>query len=217
MTPAARARRQVRIPILLVSASAWVFLLSNVHVHSAITHMALMTAAMMLPPLGPPVSHVCARSFARRRRRSVFLFMFAYTGLWMIAGWALLSAAKIAHATVIAGIVVAWQSSPFKQRCLNRGHFHPTLPAFGVAADRAVLRFGATHAVWCIGSCWALMLLTLALPAARHELMAVVSFWIFTERFEPLRTPSWRPPFPATAARRALFFARRPLTAIGSL
>ena len=217
MTPAARARRQVRFPIFLISAAAWVPLLSNAHFHSTLIHMALMTVAMMLPVVTPPVTHIYGRSFACRRRRAVFLFLSAYSGVWTLAGCVLLPAASIMPATVAGGLAMLWQCSPLKQRCLNRGHYHPAVPAFGVAADLAMLRFGVTHAIWCVGSCWALMLLALAIPAIRLELMAGAALWMFMERVEPRRTPSWRPVVPVKVARSALFFASRPLTAIGSL
>ena len=217
MTQAAYARLRVRLPILLLSAAAWAVLLSSAHVHSAIGHMTLMTAAMMLPLVVAPVGHIHDRSFARRRPRAIFLFASSYLAVWMITALLLLSAASIIPGTVATGLGILWQCSPFKQRCLNRGHNHPALAAFGGAAERAVVRFGVTHALWCVGSCWALMLLSLAVPYGHAPAMIAVSLWVWSERIEPRQRPGWRFQFPLKAARAVLFFARKPLTGIDSL
>jgi predicted metal-binding membrane protein len=197
----------VRLPILAVSAAAWTVLLSSAHLHSALAHMALMTAAMMLPLVAAPVGHIHDRSFAARRPRAIFLFTSSYLAVWMLAGLLLLSAAAIVPATAAAALVIIWHCSPIRQRCLNRGHNHPALAAFGGAAERAVVRFGVTHALWCVGSCWALMLLSLAVPFGHLTAMAVVSLWMLSERIEPLRRPRWRFQFPRKATRAVLFFA----------
>ena len=45
---------------------------------------------------------------------------------------------RIVRATGLAAVIaLVWQFSPLKQRCLNRGHAHPQLAAFGRAADSA--------------------------------------------------------------------------------
>jgi len=206
MTPSARARLRVRLPILAVSAASWIVLLSSAHVHSALVHVALMTAAMMVPLIAAPVGHIHDRSFAARRPRAIFLFTSTYLAVWILAGLLLSSAAAIVPPTMAAAMVVIWQCSPVRQRCLNRGHNHPALAAFGGAADRAVVRFGVTHALWCVGSCWALMLLSLAVPSGHDTVMAVVLVWLLSEKIEPRRDPRWRFQFPWKAARAVLFF-----------
>ena len=147
--------------------------------HGVVTHAhdlrslavgwALMLTAMMVPLLVAPVRHVRDRSFAWRRARAIALFVAGYGAMWMTAGALLLSLAlavgSIGYesslvAALMAGVALVWQCSPAKQRCLNRGRAHPALAAAGRAADIDVLRFGVTHGCWCIGSCWALMMLS---------------------------------------------------------
>ena len=230
MTPAARERLQVRSPLLLVTAAAWMFLaLTPVgispHVHNSATmnmpmaHESLaslaggwllMLAAMMAPMLIAPVRHIRDNSFARRRVRAIALFVAAYGAVWMVAGCFLLALAwavrmtgpdsllSVALVTIFAAV---WQISPFKQVCLNRCHAHPELAAFGSAADFAVLRFGWTHAVWCVGSCWAMMLLPLVVTRGHLALMAAVSLWLITERFDRPLPPLWAWRGPVTFAR----------------
>ena len=153
---------------------------------------ALMLVAMMSPTLITPIRHIIERSFKRRRARSVTLFVVGYAAIWMAAGGVLLAVMLMLNllapqsylpAVGVGIIAFVWQCSPIKQRCLNRGHNHRELAAFGIAADLDALRFGITHGVWCVGSCWALMLLPMrhfsdfwgALPSISYGLTSLIS------------------------------------------
>jgi len=162
---------------------------------------ALMLVAMMLPTLIAPLRHIVQRSFKRRQARSVLLFLVGYAAIWMAAGGALLGAklslALLAPQSYLpaAGVVLValvWQCSPVKQLCLNRSHNHAELAAFGVAADLDALRFGITHGVWCVGSCWALMLFPLLLSKGHLAAMAGVTFLMISERLEQPKPLGWR-------------------------
>jgi predicted metal-binding membrane protein len=176
---------------------------------------ALMLAAMMAPLLIAPVRHVRERSFARRRARAVGLFVAGYAAIWMGAGaWLLalgpavrLVAPELSVSLVIV-VAVVWQLSPAKQRCLNRGHAHPELAAFGTDADIDALGFGLTHGVWCVGSCWALMLLPLLVSRGHVAAMAAVALWLLAERLDRPMPPRWCWRGPGKAARMAVAQAR---------
>lgn len=227
MTPAARERSKVRVPVLFVSAAAWILLVlepggSGPHAHhmsamqasGALVTLALgwalMLAAMMAPLVIAPIRHVRDRSFARRRGRAIALFVAGYATVWMAAGVVLMSLSRelqqaapessvpLALAAIMA---IVWQFSPAKQRCLNRGHAHPALPAFDRAADIGALRFGLTHGVWCVGSCWALMLLPLLISGGHVAAMAAVTLWLLGERIERPLPPRWSVQVPQKAAR----------------
>ncbi len=241
MTPAAQERFQVRTPMLLMSAAAWILLavqpggMALVHCPpammrgasvSASLHMlfalnppatlalgwALMLAAMMLPLLIAPVRHVRDRSFAQRRVRAIALFVSGYTVVWMAAGAVLLSLSITARLTAseslalaaAAAIALVWQFSPVKQLCLNRGHAHAALAAFGPPADLDSLRFGVTHGVWCVGSCWALMLVPMLVWSGHLAVMAVVSLWLVAEKLDRPMPRRWRVRAPGKAARIAI-------------
>jgi hypothetical protein len=75
---------------------------------------------------------------------------------------------------------------------LNRCHNHRPLAAFGIAAARDALFMGLSHGRWCVGSCWAVMLLPLLLPDAHVAAMAAVTLLMFCERMDPPATPAWR-------------------------
>lgn len=211
MTAAARGRMRIRVPLLTVSAVAWLTLAVQPH-DSAVCMMpsmqrtpasllaasAIMFAAMMVPLVGAPLAHVRDRSFARRRLRATVLFFAGYGLPWIVAGAVLLWGASwiVASGTAAVALAIAaialWQCSPAKQRCLNRGHAHTELAAFGMKADLDVLRFGFTHARWCIGACSGLMLLPMLFTRGHLAAMFAVTLWIAVERIGRPLPAAWR-------------------------
>jgi predicted metal-binding membrane protein len=174
------------------------------------TEWALMLTAMMVPLLMAPVRHVRESSFTSRRVRAIALFVTGYGAIWMAAGVLLVSLTLAVRLVVpglwmplalVAVVAIMWQSSPTKQRCLNRNHAHSELAAFGWAADFDALRFGLTHGVWCFGSCWALMLLPLLVPRGQLAAMAAVALWLLGERLDRPMPPRWGWRGPSKAAR----------------
>lgn len=170
----------------------------------------VMTTAMMGPLLVPALRHVQVRSLPSRRRRSTVLLVVAWAATWATGGLVLLSIEAAvrrampdgsAPVVLALGAALLWQASPLKQRCLNRHHRHPPVAAFGRTADRQVLLLGGSQAVWCFGSCWALMLLTLLVPTGQLPVMVAVALWVWAERFDAPVRPTWRLRPPVTAAR----------------
>jgi predicted metal-binding membrane protein len=175
-----------------------------------------MLAAMMSPLLSDPLLHVEQQSLRRRRWRQIALFVWGYLAVWSVAGATLVLVAimvqagldQMRAAPVILGIVLAmiWQATPFKQRCLNGCHQHPSLAAFGVRADAEALLFGVSHGCWCVGACWALMLLTILVNGPLHwVVMAAVLIGSLSERSRGPQPPRW---FAALSFRQV--FVRKP-------
>ena len=228
MTISGQERARIYIPIVLISAIAWMMLLVNPGSIMTLAHCpvtdsgtslvsfqmllamnppssitagwALMLVAMMSATLIAPIGHIFERSFKRRRARSVILFVVGYAAIWMTAGsiflavklaLSLLAPQSYLPAVVVGLIAFVWQCSPIKQRCLNRGHNHRELAAFGIAADRDALRFGITHGLWCVGSCWVLMLFPMLVAQGHLAAMAAVTFLMISERLEQPRPLSW--------------------------
>jgi predicted metal-binding membrane protein len=237
VTAAARERARVRMPILIVSAAAWVLMAIRPCGMTPACHFnrgsfaamlardtgsiaaawGLMLVAMMLPATAAPVRHVRDRSFAHRRVRATALFLAGYGALWMAAGAALSTLALVVQsagggpliwAVLVALVVALWQISPLKQASLNRLHAHPRLSPFGIAADVDALRFGLAHAGWCVGSCWGLMLLPLLFPKGHLVAMAAVSLWVWGEQLSRPAPPSWFLRSPAKAVRLTLAQAK---------
>jgi predicted metal-binding membrane protein len=194
-------------------------------VSSLIVGWALMLVAMMSPTLIAPIRHVIERSFKRRRARSVMLFVAGYAAIWMAAGAVSMVAVLIFNlllpqsflpAAAVGIIAFVWQCSPIKQRCINRGHNHRELAAFGIAADLDALRFGISHAVWCFGSCWALMLFPMVLSQGHFAAMALVTYVMTSERLEQPTPLSWRLRFSGKLMRIAVAQTRIRLQSLTS-
>ena len=163
-----------------------------------------MIVAMMAPLLARPLSYIWHRSLGRRRLRAVTLFIAAYLAVWMIAV-ALLQLAAAGLMAVAGGwvgafgLMLLWHAAPVRQTALNRCHGLPNLSAFGWRADGDALRFGFSAGVWCVGACWAAMLLPMVLAAGHLLAMPIVAAFLLVERQLPGRAPRWRLPFRLSA------------------
>jgi len=177
-----------------------------------ITGWTLMCAAMMLPLLLAPLIFVRDRSFADRRRRSMFLFVVGYWAVWMVAGLGLQVMVLAAHGLApgplawspAALVALIWQFSPAKQWALNRCHRLPALAASGAAADRDALLFGLRHAGACVAACWALMLLLMSLDGMNGPAMVAVTLFVLAERFERPAARRWTWRWPGRLLRIAV-------------
>lgn len=201
------------------SGTAWSWpslraLLDATPLASLAAHWGLMLAAMMLPTLVSPLMHVHQRSFRQRRVRAALLFLAGYAAVWTLAGalltlvQLLVNASLPASATPLvwpalaaAAVALVWQCSPAKQRCLNRSHTHRALAAFGRAADRDALAFGLEHALWCVGSCWALMLVPMLMAHGHLAAMLAVTVVMVGERLDAPAPLRWRLRGLGTASR----------------
>lgn len=172
-----------------------------------------MLVAMMSPVLFPPIRHVSLQSFRHRRACSIALFVGGYGAVWMVVGVILIAMAHGLRTVfpespvllaLISFVALLWQFSPAKQLSLNRGHVHPSLRAFGGEADTDALRFGVTHGIWCVGSCWTFMLVTLIVPRGHFAVMAALTLVVFAEQLEIPAAPRWTLRAPGRAVRLAI-------------
>ena len=181
--------------LLLVAAAAWVFVvLSSVHGEDMAMPMplsipdglvfttcwAVMMTAMMLPSALPTITLYGAMQrgavAAGTKGVPVAVFTLVYLGVWAATGLPVYFAhtllAGLAGSTLayaIAVVLVAagvYQLSPLKQVCLRAcrsplgfllGHWR--------AGRRGSLALGWSHALYCLGCCWALMLVLVAAGA----------------------------------------------------
>jgi predicted metal-binding membrane protein len=161
-----------------------------------------MLLAMMPPLVASPLLHVWHRSLPRRRGRAVALFVTGYACVWLVGG-ALLALASLALGglalvtmlpplALASLVLLAWHMTPLRQLCLNRCHRKPSLSAFGLHAETDSFGYGASHGVWCVGTCWALMVLPLTTGGLLHAgTMLAVTFVSMVERVRPPRSPVW--------------------------
>jgi predicted metal-binding membrane protein len=159
-----------------------------------------MVLAMMAPLLAVPLTHLWTRSLARRRVRAVTLFLLPYVALWT-AAMILLAVASVAMMALGIGWIVSlavaalWQSTPARQANLNRCHRLPRLAVFGWSADRDCLAYGFASGLWCVGACWALMLVPMFVESGHFAVMLAVMAFLLAERRLPGRAVRWRMPF----------------------
>ena len=143
----------------------------------------LMTAAMMLPTT-LPLTELFLRMVAPRKdwRAMLSLLIAGYLAVWMAFGVAVHALDAGAHATlayiawlvtngwIVAAVTFAaaglFQFSTLKHWCLERcrsprgfivSHWH------GISARREAFMLGVWHGLFCLGCCWALMLVVFAL------------------------------------------------------
>jgi predicted metal-binding membrane protein len=164
----------------------------------------LMMAAMMLPSVAP-TALTFARVTGERSRKGqaafvpTWIFILGYFAAWTAVG---LAAYAIDHfirsldiawlawdregpmltgaAVVVAGV---YQLTPLKRVCLM--HCRSPLDYFLESwreGPGGALRMGMHHGLYCVGCCWGLMLVLLALGVMSLFWMAVIAVLIFAEK-----------------------------------
>lgn len=179
----------------LATSGAWLWL----------SGWVVMVIAMMLPPALPLFQAVERLGSQRFDGRALVLASAAgFLTIWLTTGIALwVAGTHVARAisfvpdapsysrTISGGAAILaglYQFTPLKKACLTACrspvgivmmHWKARAPI--AEATRIGLHFGAI----CVGCCWALMLLTLAVGALAMPLMLVVSLFMLAERLLP--------------------------------
>ncbi len=165
-----------------------------------------MMAAMMLPAALPMVllfDRVRREHRARGRAAApTSVFVASYLAVWAVAGVAAYAADRALRSWAphllswqhagpyVAGAAVAgaglYELTPLKRVCLGhcRGPLHYLLDGWRHGL-RGALRMGIGHAGYCIGCCWALMVVLFAVGVMSVFWMAVVAAVIFVEKLLP--------------------------------
>jgi predicted metal-binding membrane protein len=162
-----------------------------------------MIASMMLPSSLPLVRLFAAASAPHPRPRvAMAAFLAGYALVWTAFGWLAFAGDAMVHAAVdsspwlqqhdwvIAGgtlvLAGAFQFSALKERCLTACR-HP-----GVFLMRHYRRgpagafaLGRSHGVFCLGCCWALMLVMFAAGVASLWWMATLTALMVYEKTAP--------------------------------
>jgi predicted metal-binding membrane protein len=160
----------------------------------------VMMAAMMLPSAAPMIALYAATQRNApgplTRTTAVAQFTLVYLGLWAATGIpiylatvALAAIGSIALAYGIAGVLLVagvFQLSPLKEVCLRNcrspvgfllGHWRP--------GWRGSLTMGWAHAVYCLGCCWALMLVLVAAGAMGLPWVLLIAAVVAAEKLLP--------------------------------
>lgn len=159
-----------------------------------------MMAAMMLPAV-MPVVRLYGRAAASGRASPLPFFASGYLLLWVAIGlpayfaWRALAeplaagalwTGRLAGAVLVVAAV--WQVTPLKSVCLR--HCRSPLSFFlrhgrGIEKPLGAARMGASHASFCIGCCWVLFAVLVAVGTMSIWWMAALSLLIVLERNAP--------------------------------
>jgi predicted metal-binding membrane protein len=168
-----------------------------------------MWAVMMVGMMAGSAAPVLLLFAATRRGRaqhgvpiSVLFFGLGYLTVWVgfsagaaVAQWALQRAALLTTAMstsnpwLSAGILIvagAYQLSPFKGACLTECR-----SPLGFLMSRwregpvGALRMGIAHGVFCLGCCWALMVVLFAVGIMNLAWVAAISVVVLIEKIAP--------------------------------
>ena len=163
-----------------------------------------MTAAMMLPSSLPLVRLFSRASAGQPRPREAMTgFLGGYALVWTaFAALAFLGDVAVhrvieatpllrEHDWAIGGVVLAiaggYQFTSLKESCLRQcrqpGVFMLRYYERGVAGG---FRLGDRHGLFCVGCCWALMLVMFAMGVASLVWMAIFTFLMVHEKTRPL-------------------------------
>ena len=154
---------------------------------------AIMMAAMMLPSALPMIALYAATQRGESRAAPVALFTLVYLTLWAATGVPMyLASVALSAVTVPArayGVAVmlvvagAFQLSALKRVCLRRcrsplgfllGHWRE--------GWRGSLALGWSHALYCLGCCWALMLVLVGAGAMGLAWVLLVAAVVAAEK-----------------------------------
>lgn len=159
-----------------------------------------MMAAMMFPAIYPVV-RLYSRASGRGTVAPLPFFVGGYMLVWGAVGlpayiaWRTLAGPIDAGAMWVgrlAGAVLLtaalYQLTPLKRACLQ--HCRSPMSLFvrassNVAKPTAAVRLGATHGAFCLGCCWALMAVLVAVGTMHIGWMAALTLVIFIEKVLP--------------------------------
>jgi predicted metal-binding membrane protein len=166
----------------------------------------VMMAGMMLPSAAPTVLLYASMVRKNAARGTVlpaaWIFVSGYVLVW--AGFSLAATvlhALLEHAALVTpmmtpasrwltgGLLVAagiYQLTPLKDLCLTQCR-NPLqfLMARWRPGPAGALRMGLAHGAYCVGCCWALMLLLFAIGVMNLIWVAMIAAFVFVEKLLP--------------------------------
>jgi len=170
---------------------------------------AIMMVAMMVPSAAPMIllhARIDKAPSARARSVHSLLFALAYLFVWAsfsavaaVAQAALVESGAVSAAslslgsrTLAAGLLViaaAYELTAIKQSCLERCQ-SPLLfmMRYYRTGAAGALRLGLVHGLYCLGCCWALMLLLFVGGVMNLAWVALLGIVVLGQKFAP---PSW--------------------------
>lgn len=195
----------VVLPVLALAALAWwVTARTDMGMAPAATGFVLawvvMMAAMMLPAVAPVVG-LYALAARRGAVAALPVFVAGYLGVWALSALPAFAASRAVSEPLMDGrpwvartvggtllVMAAYQLTPAKQMCLR--HCRSPLSFFlsrnrSLTSPLSALRAGATHGVYCLGCCWALMAVLVALGGMQLGWALALALVLSAEKLLP--------------------------------
>lgn len=156
-----------------------------------------MMSAMMFPAV-TPVVQLYARAAGRGRVAPLPYFVGGYLGVWALLGvpayfvWRALDmpiaegadwVGRLAGVCFVAAGV--WQLTPFKELCLR--HCRSPMSFFmrygrSIRQPMGAARMGASHGMYCVGCCWAMFAVLVAVGTMNLRWMLLLTALIVVEK-----------------------------------
>jgi predicted metal-binding membrane protein len=197
---------RVVLPLLVLAAAAWTFTVrmgsGSVGMSAAAFAVSwvVMMAAMMLPAVSPVVA-LYSNAARRGLVAAVPIFVAGYLAVWAVSAIPAYAVARavndplmqgrhwvgrLAGVTLVAAAV--YQLTPLKAVCLR--HCRSPMSFFlarskSLHSGRAAVVAGAGHGVYCLGCCWALMLVMFGAGVASLPWMAALTGLMVYEKTAP--------------------------------
>ncbi len=173
---------------------------------SSLLMWLLMMIAMMLPPVLPWIWFFAAATKENRDAdvswRRTLVFSSGYFTLWglfslvaacsqvVLGDWGSYGHAGLVFAPAISGAIILlaglYQFSPLKSACLK--HCRSPLGYFlsrWKEGPMGAFQLGFGHGLFCLGCCWALMILAFALGTMNFLWMALIVLLLCGEKISP--------------------------------
>jgi predicted metal-binding membrane protein len=189
-------------------ASAWMMTTQwdAAHVLLLCAMWMVMMVAMMLPSAAPLILLYAGASRARDARRAsrdVYALAAGYVIVWcafsvaatalqrILASQLMLTPMMEPATALVAAFLLAvagiYQLTPLKTSCLRvcRSPLSFLLTRWRPGTLGA-LRLGIDHGIYCVGCCWALMMLLFAAGVMNLMVIVALVLWVLAEKFLPM-------------------------------
>ncbi len=205
--PSRQDLMRVGPPVLAVAALAWT--VTTIGMSTGGTPMTtaaflgawvVMMAAMMLPAVAP-VTALYARAARRGLVAALPVFLTGYVLVWALTGLPALVVSRVVTEPLMDGqasaaravggtllLAAFYELTPLKAACLR--HCRSPLSFFlsrrgSLASARAALAAGAGHGLYCLGCCWALMAVLMAVGGMQLAWAVALAVVLSLEKLLP--------------------------------
>ena len=183
------------IAFLAIALLAWLFTAQQAAMMPFLFAWVVMMVAMMFPSVAPTailwMNAIGTIASGPQRTARIAAFICGYLTAWtlygLVAFWIIVAMQGMTShwmAGALFAFAGVYQLTPLKRACLR--HCRSPLAAFVVYANYSPrlrdFRVGLHHGVYCVGCCWGLMAILIAVGVMNVPAMIALSAVIFLEK-----------------------------------